>query len=97
MTTFNKVKEKHIEKLEQFVPIVDRVHGESHPEFHEVHRLFNVINEKIKKAGTEKPDLDKEFKELRKVTNNYTVPEDVCETYESVYNMLEELDRAYEG
>ncbi len=97
MTTFNKVKEKHIEKLEQFVPIVDRVHGESHPEFHEVHRLFNVINEKIKKAGTEKPDLDKEFKELRKVTNNYTVPEDVCETYEAVYNMLEELDRAYEG
>lgn len=96
MTTFNKVKEKHIEKLEQFVPIVDRVHGESHPEFHEVHRLFNVINEKIKKAGTEKPDLDKEFKELRKVTNNYTVPEDVCETYEAVYNMLEELDRAYE-
>lgn len=96
MTTFNKVKEKHIEKLEQFVPIVDRVHGESHPEFHEVHRLFNVINEKIKKAGTEKPDLDKEFKELRKVTNNYTVPDDVCETYEAVYNMLEELDRAYE-
>jgi len=32
---------------------------------------------------------------LRETTNNYTVPDDVCESYEAVYNMLSELDKAY--
>ncbi|NLY76615.1 MAG: iron-sulfur cluster repair di-iron protein, ric [Tissierellia bacterium] len=96
MTTFNKVKEKYMERLVQFVPIVDRVHGGSHPEFHDVRRVFDEINKKINEAGSGKPDLSKEFEELRKVTDNYTVPSDVCETYEAVYNMLAELDKAYE-
>ncbi|OLS02981.1 iron-sulfur cluster repair di-iron protein, ric [Tissierella creatinophila] len=95
MTKFNKVIEKNIERLEQFVPIVDRVHGGSHPEFKDVHKLFDKINAKIKETESEKPEIDNEFKELRKVTNNYTVPGDVCESYEAVYNMLSELDEAY--
>lgn len=97
MTTFNQIKEKNLEKLQQFVPIVARVHGETHPEFHQVHKIFNEIDAKIKEAGAEKPDLIKEFEELREVTKNYTVPDDVCETYEAVYNMLAELDEAYHG
>ncbi len=95
MEKFNKTKERNLERLEQYVPIVERVHGGSHPEFHDVRRLFDKINIKIKKAGSEKPELDKEFKELRKVTDNYTVPDDVCESYEAVYKMLAELDEAY--
>jgi regulator of cell morphogenesis and NO signaling len=43
----------------------------------------------------EKPELESEFAELRKITSNYTVPEDVCESYEAVYDMLAELDKAY--
>ena len=93
MTKFNQVKEKNIETLELYAPIVARVHGESHPEFHHVHRLFNEINVKMKE--TDKPELDYEFKELRKVTDNYRVPSDTCESYEAVYNMLSELDEAY--
>jgi iron-sulfur cluster repair protein YtfE (RIC family) len=96
MTTFNEVKKRNFERLEQFVPIVARVHGGSHPEFYDVHKLFNEINAKIKKARSEKPDLDNEFKQLRQVTDNYTVPGDVCESYEAVYNMLAELDEAYQ-
>jgi len=96
MKTFNEVKERNLEKLERFVPIVARVHGESHPEFYEVHRVFKKIIEKIKEAEQEKPELDNEFNELRQITNNYTVPQDVCETYEAVYNMLAELDKAYQ-
>lgn len=97
MTRFNQVIARNLEKLEQFVPIVARVHGGTHSEFHDVHKSFNEISEKIKKAELEKPDLDKEFKQLREVTNNYTVPGDVCETYEAVYNMLAELDEAYQA
>ena len=95
--TFNEAKEKNFKILEQYVPIVDRVHGDKHPEFHEVRKLFESINDKAKKAGSGKPDLDEEFSRLREVTNNYTVPADVCESYEAVYNMLAEVERAYHG
>ncbi|MFY9612278.1 MAG: iron-sulfur cluster repair di-iron protein, ric [Tissierellaceae bacterium] len=91
--TFEQAKEKNFERLEQFVPIVARVHGGSHPEFHEVKRIFEAILAKTKEA--DKPNLEGEFKELREVTDNYTVPGDVCESYEAVYKMLEEVDKAY--
>lgn len=95
MMMFNEVKEKYLKILEQYVPIVARVHGGTHPEFHDVHKLFSEINTKIKEAKTEKPELDNEFNQLREVTDNFTVPGDVCESYEAVYNMLAELDKAY--
>ncbi len=50
--------------------------------------MFDEINEKVRKAELEKPNLDNEFKQLRQITDNYTVPGDVCESYEAVYNML---------
>lgn len=97
MTTFNKVKERNLKTLEQYVPIVDRVHGPSHPEFHDVRRIFEEISLKAKKSGANNSQLDSEFEQLREITDNYTVPEDVCESYEAVYKMLEELDKAYKG
>ena len=96
-TTFNEAKEKNFERLEQFIPIVARVHGDNHSEFHEVKDLWDKIYEKSQASDTEKPALDEEFTQLRKVTNNYTVPGDVCESYEAVYNMLEEVDAAYQA
>ncbi len=94
---FNEAKKKLFPRLEQYVPIVDRVHGKNHPEFHEIHRLFDEINRKAKEAGVELPDLSEEFAKLREITNNYTVPGDVCESYEAVYNMLAEVDKAYQA
>ncbi|MGI6731672.1 MAG: hypothetical protein ACOX5F_07245 [Anaerovoracaceae bacterium] len=97
MSTFNEIKEKHFKTLEMYVPIVAKVHGGSHPEFHEVRKAYDTIIQKINEAGNEKPELQDEFAQLRAVTNNYTIPEDVCESYEAVYNMLAELDQAYQG
>ena len=93
--TFNQAKEKNFKTLTQYVPIVARVHGGSHPEFHEVHKYFDAIIKKTSEAGEERPELNEEFARLRETTNNYTVPDDVCESYEAVYNMLSELDKAY--
>lgn len=95
MTKFNAVKEENFEKLDQFTPVVDRVHGSNHPEFHEVKDIWFQINDKTEEAGSDKPELDTEFSRLREITSNYEVPGDVCETYEAVYNMLEEVDTAY--
>jgi len=93
--TFNQAKEKNFKILSQYVPIVDRVHGNTHPEFHEVRKLFDAIIKKTTEAGEERPELNEEFTKLRKITNSYTVPDDVCESYEAVYNMLSEVDKAY--
>lgn len=95
MKSYNKANERNLKTLEQYVPIVDRVHGSSHPEFHDVRRLFEKINLKVNKTGADTPELDTEFKQLREITDNYSVPDDVCESYEAVYNMLAELDEAY--
>lgn len=97
MKKFNETVEQNLGRLEQYVPIVAKVHGGNHPEFHDVRKLFDEINQKIRKAELEKPNLDNEFKQLRQVTDNYTVPGDVCESYEAVYNMLEEVDKAYQA
>lgn|SRR5699024_2586414 len=97
MKKFNEAVEQNLGRLEQYVPVVARVHGGSHPEFHDVKKIFDEVNVKIKNTGAGKPDLDNEFKELRQITDNYTVPGDVCESYEAVYNMLAELDKAYEA
>lgn len=94
--TFNQVKESHFKKLDQYVPVVARVHGDNHPEFHEVRKVYDTIIKKTKDAGTEKPELNEEFTKLRDITSNYTVPGDVCESYEAVYNMLAEADEAYQ-
>ena len=94
-TIFEEIKEKHYKTLELYTPIVAKVHGGSHPEFHDVHKLFNIISEKIKEAGKKKPVLDEEFIKLREITNDYAIPEDVCESYEAVYKILAQLDEAY--
>lgn len=93
--TFNEAKGKNLELLQQYIPVVSRVHGGSHPEFHDVHKVFDNLSDKVNGAGSEKPELDEEFNKLREITDNYKIPEDVCETYEAVYNMLAELDEAY--
>lgn len=93
--TFNEARAEYLQTLKQYVPVVARVHGKSHPEFHDVHKIFDAISLKIKQSGSQKPELNEEFASLREITGNYTVPGDVCESYEAVYNMLSELDKAY--
>ena len=93
--TFKEAKKKNFTKLKQYVPVVARVHGANHPEFHDVHKLFDAIIEKTKAAKASNPDLKEEFAKLREITDNYTVPGDVCESSEAVYSMLAEIDKAY--
>jgi len=93
--TFSKVKKEYLKTLKQYVPVVDRVHGANHPEFHDVRQVFDVITEKISLSKSGSLELSDDFAKLRVITNHYTIPPDVCETYEAVYKMLSELDDAY--
>jgi iron-sulfur cluster repair protein YtfE (RIC family) len=86
--SYAAVKKQYFKTLKQFVPIVERVHGSHHPEFYEVRKLFDAI---VKEESA----LDSIFEKLQEVTDNYAIPEDVCESYEAVYKMLEALDHSY--
>lgn len=92
---FQHAKKEHLKTLKQYVPVVARVHGANHPEFHEVHKWFDRLVENVENKGTDTQDLNDVFEALRTTTNHYTVPEDVCESFEAVYRMLSALDEAY--
>ena len=90
---FLQTKEDAFNILEKFVPIVERVHGPDHPEFYDVRLNFDKLLLKVNQK--EYDTLNEEFTSLRKITSNYTIPNDVCESYETVYKLLEKLDYAY--
>ena len=95
MTPFKAMWDEHLDKLDLYVPVVDRVHGDSHPEFHEVKKRFNLMREKL--LADPSGDLSQDFEILRDITSYYFVPDDVCETYEAVYQMLHDLDKAWQS
>lgn len=74
------------ETLDKILPVVDRVHGEHHPELHQVLKLYHQIKEEQKAEY---------FEELRQVTSNYSVPEDACPTYAKAYTFLDMLDQEF--
>ena len=85
----------YIKEIESYIRIVSRVHGNMHPEIKEVEKIYDRLISMILDKNENVIDIDKEFYSLRKITNNYTIPEDVCESYERVYYLLEELDKEY--
>ena len=93
MSNFKTTVEQHAKQLELYVPIVARVHGAAHPEFLEVKRVYDALVQDYKDLQEDK--LAVHFSELKEITNDYTIPSDVCESYEAVYDMLKEIDRAY--
>lgn len=93
--TLDVLVKSYFDKLDLYTTAITRVHGKNHPEAFEVRELFETMNEKVKEAGPNKPNLDTEFTQLRAITNHYTIPDDVCETYADVYNMLAQVDKSY--
>lgn len=75
-----------IENLDKILPVVERVHGEHHPELHQVAELYTELKEA--------PSRDI-FAKLKETTGNYAVPDDACPTYAKTYELLETLDREF--
>ncbi|BAM47505.1 hypothetical protein [Amphibacillus xylanus] len=94
-TSFTKTINDDFPLLEKYTPILARVHGDGHPELAEVRDIFKAINDKVKQNDFSQIDLSADFKQLRIITNDYTVPSDGCETYKATYEMLARADQAY--
>ncbi len=82
--------EKPLEIAQLYAPIIERVHGENHPELTRVREL----TEQITADGA---DLKAVFAELRTVTNDYAIPGDVCETFVATYKALEDVEAELVG
>jgi iron-sulfur cluster repair protein YtfE (RIC family) len=81
---------KNKEVLDLYSHAITKAHGDNHPEVFEVRAIYLKIQEK---AGEE--NLDSEFKHLREITDDYKIPNDVCQTFEKTYCLLEEADTIY--
>jgi len=79
---------RHIEKAAQLAPIVEHVHGGHHPELTRVREITQALHQSDNTENT--PAL---FQELRTVTDNYAIPDDVCEAFEATYHALERADK----
>lgn len=87
---YRKNNKDLFEKLDFYLPIVKKVHGKNHEEIFEVDKIYNSIKENLDNSNYKK--LEDDFINLRKITNDYTIPQDTCETYEAVYKILNKLD-----
>ncbi|MBG9978971.1 iron-sulfur cluster repair di-iron protein, ric [Ruoffia tabacinasalis] len=95
MTKFNDYINTNAEKLDLYTTAITRAHGKNHPEAFDVRDIYVRIQDKTQAAEEEQPDLNTEFTTLREISDNYTIPDDVCGTYAAVYTMLKEADSLY--
>ena len=80
--------DQNIAQAAKFAPLIERVHGAHHPELARVREITMQLQAASK--GTSTSEL---FKELRTVTHNYAIPDDVCSAFEATYQALESADR----
>lgn len=128
--THHRYAESAISKIKPYLEKICQVHGEQHPELHEVNEIFaeaagefashmkkeelmlfprvrkmveaQTKGEKFEMRGSAEGsveglmhDHDNEGDRLHRMealTNNYTVPEDGCNTYELTFSLLKEFD-----
>lgn len=79
----------HHDQLDTFTKAVEKVHGNHHPEVIEVRKIYQQIDQKLNDGIN---DLDAEFDSLRKVISNYEIPDDACEAFSTVYQVLHQAD-----
>lgn len=72
----------------QLAPLIERVHGGYHPELTRVCEITQELQQSGNSARTSEL-----FGELRAVTDNYAIPNDVCGAFEAIYHALAQSDR----
>ncbi|MDE8210177.1 iron-sulfur cluster repair di-iron protein, ric [Erysipelothrix rhusiopathiae] len=82
----------HKEDIDLFTSALTKAHADAHPEVKAVRELYVKIQYKI---DVDIKDIDHEFETLKRITNNYEIPDDVCGTYEKTYQLLKEANRLY--
>lgn len=82
--------------LDLYTTAITRAHGAHHPEVFQVKALYDSISQKLTET-TENPDLSATFAQLRELTADYQIPDDVCPTFTATYQMLAKADSLQEA
>ena len=72
MSKYSELQEEYFPNLETYTLAITRAHGKNHPETFKVHELFDKIEAKTRANE----DVSAEYQEIRKLTDNYTIPAD---------------------
>ncbi|MEE8806947.1 MAG: iron-sulfur cluster repair di-iron protein, ric [Lactimicrobium sp.] len=75
--------------MDLYTNAITKAHGAHHPEVFEVRKIYQQMAEKLKAGNA---DLSEEFRRLREITDNYSIPSDACGTLAATYEMLKEMD-----
>ncbi|MGX7074805.1 iron-sulfur cluster repair di-iron protein, ric [Globicatella sanguinis] len=75
------------EQMNLYTQAISKVHVKNHPEVLEIQKLYQSILQKIKNGTV---DVSYEFRRLDEITNHFSTPKDVCQTYEAVIEFLKE-------
>lgn len=78
---------EEIAVLNKVLPVVVRVHGKAHPELSDIQDAYERF-----KVSFEQGNGESELEEIRKLTDNYTLPKDACEAYTKVYDAFKSID-----
>lgn len=74
----------------ELAPVIERVHGSHHPELTRVRELTEAISRSADAATASEL-----FRQLRTVTDNYSVPGDGCEAFHETYASLQAADKEH--
>jgi iron-sulfur cluster repair protein YtfE (RIC family) len=77
------------EILDLYTKAITKAHGQHHPEVFKVRAIYKDIQNKM---NHNQYDLTNEFSQLRIITNDYFIPNDVCGTFKATYEMLKAFD-----
>jgi len=80
-----------LKELNIVLPVVQRVHGDAHPELAKVSQLVDDLQAGLSK-GNNSTELCKILDQLHKVTNGYTVTSDACGGFQKEYQLLSQID-----
>ena len=78
---------RKINTINKLLPIIKKVHADTHPELAEVLRLY------LEMMQEEKPLAEKQAlaTQLQDMTQEFAIPEDACETFEKTYLLLGDI------
>ena len=79
---------QNLAKAADLAPIIEGVHGAQHPELTRVREIAQDLRVSGDAARTSEL-----FTELRSLTKNYALPDDVCEAFKMTYETLESADQ----
>lgn len=79
-----------LKELDKILPVVVRVHSDNHPELKLVGELYPTLRSAINAGDSEL--AASVFRNLKGVTDGFTVPADACPTYARTYQDLAWLD-----